>query len=237
MPRRCLWSQLGRSSCAVCKHQSRACACGWQLAKGMVGPALRSLVLFVRGTHTPVLELNSPTDQKLLQKQMAEILGPGDSPAFSQCPGRFAALAALLGRPECLQELAAALAPCSSDDALYEALLQECESGKILWRGGQAHGGMSRKALPSAFRRFCVEILPDAAAAVRAWHTQALAAAREEALRDLLAVAQRGAKLFIADHYWRKRFLEITLLGLLSVQSGTMASTFDLDRVADEWPV
>ena len=229
---------LDRAGCAVCEtSDSRLCICGAAFADLTCREKLTSFVRFFRSSSTPVLSEDDPEDQRLLLTQVSRVrmsAAPGSADMY-RCIVRFAAIAALSGRPDVMTELSTALCSGGTDAAVQTACAAIC-GNRPFFRGGQAHGSLSTEGTPSAIGDFCVIALGELANQLQAWSV-GVGPPRVAAIRAFFTMLRTHSSLLGAGDYWQKRFVEIVLLAGLRSGQAFQASPADVDSVADLWPL
>ena len=230
-----------RAGCLVCQAvNSRDCTCASHLAESTDCKKLTSFCHFVRADTTPVFEEADPDDQSKLQRALLECtMGVVHVLQVAGPIVRFAALAALSGRPETMDTLESVLKSHAPDADLVQSVTELVASEQLFFRGGQAHGSLPKASVPDALRTFLETEHGHMLPFVVEWASGG--EGRISALRSLYKLAEQTAPLFGMREYWTKRFLEICLLALLGWQKMVPGvpgvSPKDFDQLADLWPV
>ena len=236
-----------RESCVVCEAENaRDCTCGADLADEVDATELASFIRFVRAPTTPVYSETDPEDQRDLQIVARRCMsglpgvsqpGAGDLLPLCRNAARFAAVAALSGRPDAISKLESVLGGGGADPALVEGIRALCDAGPF-FRGGQAHGPLKKSDVPKAVEKFISTTLPSLAEAVHDWCRAAqpprdsACGATQPAVRRVMELIVASGKIFQCADYFNKRCMEILLLtGLAGVEAK------HLDALADIWPL
>ena len=201
---------------------------------------MSSFVAFVRAPGTPVYGEVDPRDQEeicsiIRQFFVSDVHEHSDRDVVKAMV-RFAAIAALSGRPDVLTLLMPHFKCDQTDASLVAAVNGVCEK-QVFFRGGQAHGNLKKTDVGAAVLDFCQDKLDGLSANCCQWGLATLQAERAAGVRQVFQTAAQCAKGFGAGDYWTKRFIEILILCSAARLFSFEALPEDIDRVADIWPV
>ena len=161
---------------------------------------------------------------------------PRTSPAW-EALARFIVVASFSGRPDTIDSLKDSLLCIVTHADFLSSLTHHVLSNKTFWRGGQAHGGLAKKYLVSAFTCFFKKHSTTLAAHLYSWATANTAALRTDAVRAVFHSLQHCSATFQAGDYFVTRALEVCLLAGKGRILGFQGGAFDLDLIFDLWPI
>ena len=153
---------------------------------------------------------------------------------------RFAAVAAITGNPEFLDELGEALHYETTDSVLNSVMQAHIDEDGKVFRGGQPHGSLRKADLPAALTTFlevhAIPLVQD----LTSWCMGQATGNDGMIWAGVRAVVQRvhaAASIFGARDYFAKRMLEIIVLVGDGSLSDFRLGAADIDMAADLWPL